>query len=224
MNSNTSIGAYLNPDEIQDVQARLLNMLSEEVLRYTGYESSSVPVETAQSLFESMLYCVTAYLNTLPDPYAALRTRDLQQIFYNGLELAKQYVQESRALLKKAKQTRVETDLIAYNHTIDSEIALLLKGYDPRFKAQNTTALSTVANISYPLFKDDLSVTGILYIRNYLTELIEENEFCAGYGKNYIRALLLTHGVRHHLDYRDMQVNIKELILEQDKAAEGSSV
>ncbi|MDF1494408.1 DUF6179 domain-containing protein [Caproiciproducens sp. CPB-2] len=215
MNSNAAIAAFLNPDEIQDVQARLLNMLSEEILRYTGYESNSVPVETAQSLFESMLYCMTAYLNTLPDPYAALRALDLQQIFFSGLELVRQYVTECRQLLKKVKATRVQTELIAYNHTVDSEISLLLKGYDPRFQAQKTTELSAMANISYPLFSDDLSVTGILYIRNYLLELLEENEFCAGYGKNYIRSLLLTHGVRHRLDYREMLVNIKELILEQ---------
>ncbi|MBE6831827.1 MAG: hypothetical protein E7519_16625 [Ruminococcaceae bacterium] len=215
MNSNAAIAAFLNPEEIQDVQARLLNMLSEEILRYTGYESNSVPVETAQSLFESMLYCMTAYLNTLPDPYAAMRAFDLQQIFFSGLELVKQYAAECRQLLKKVKATRVQTELIAYNHTIDSEISLLLKGYDARFQAQKTTELSDMANISYPLFSDDPSVTGILYIRNYLLELLEENEFCAGYGKNYIRSLLLTHGVRHHLDYREMLVNIKELILEQ---------
>jgi len=139
----------------------------------------------------------------------------LQQIFFSGLELVKQYAAECRQLLKKVKATRVQTELIAYNHTIDSEISLLLKGYDARFQAQKTTELSDMANISYPLFSDDPSVTGILYIRNYLLELLEENEFCAGYGKNYIRSLLLTHGVRHHLDYREMLVNIKELILEQ---------
>nr|WP_319489476.1 DUF6179 domain-containing protein [uncultured Caproiciproducens sp.] len=224
MNSNTSIGAFLNPDEIQDIQVRLMKMLSEEVLRYTHDQSNSVPVETAQSLFESMLYCITAYLSTLPDPNAALKTRDLQEVFVNGLNLIKQYVEESRALLKKAKLTRVQTDLIAYNHTIDSEIAQLLQGYDPRFKAQYTTALSTVANISYPLSKDDLSITGILYIRNYLMELIEENEFCAKYSKNHIRALLFTHGAKHHLHYRDMMVNIKDLILEEEKAAKEFSI
>ncbi|MBW7572813.1 DUF6179 domain-containing protein [Caproiciproducens faecalis] len=213
--NNNAITAYLTPEEIQDLQGRLLTMLGEEVLRYTGYESSSVQVEKAQSLYESMLYCITAYLNTLPDPYAALRALSLQQIFFGGLELVRQYAAECKVLLKRAKDTRVQTDLIAYNHTIDSEIDLLLKGYDPRFQAQNTTALSTMANISYPLFSDDLSVTGILYIRNYLLKLIEENEFCAGYSKNYIRALLLTHGVKHGIDYRDMLVNIKELILEQ---------
>ncbi|MGX8701268.1 DUF6179 domain-containing protein [Caproiciproducens sp.] len=210
MNSNAAIAAFLNPDEIQDVQARLLNMLSEEILRYTGYESNSVPVETAQSLFESMLYCMTAYLNTLPDPYAALRALDLQQIFFSGLELVRQYVTECRQLLKKVKATRVQTELIAYNHTIDVGIKEFFQSYDPRFHAHEGAC-----TIDYPLCQDDQDVTGVLYIRNYLMELLEENEFCAGYGKNYIRALLLTHGVRHHLDYREMLMNIKELILEQ---------
>jgi hypothetical protein len=74
-----------------------------------------------------------------------------------------------------------------------------------------------MAFIEYPLLKDDASITGIIYIKNYLTQLKLENEFCAKYSKNHIRALLLTHGVKHHLDYREMLVNIPELIKEDSK-------
>jgi len=217
MNNDISLGASLNPEEIAEIQSHLMQMLGDEILRYNHDQSSSVPVEQAQILFESMLYCITAYLNTQPDPQNALKTRKLEELYQSGLDLVKQYVNDSHLLLAEAKLTRIPTDLIAYNHTIDSEIDLLLQGYDARFKAQYTTELSTMAIISYPLLKDDLSITGILYIKNYLTQLIKENKFCSQFSKNYIRSLLLTYGVQYHSDYHDLLVNIPELILANKK-------
>lgn len=209
MNNDSSIGAYLQPEEIQAMQSHLMQMLSAEILMYTHDQSSSVPAEVAQSLFESMTYCITAYLNTLPDAASALKTRDLEELYVCGLNLVKQYVKESMALLLKVKATRVQTDLYAYNSTIDDGFHAFFRTYNPRFNAQDT-----IITADYPLLKEDRSITGILFIKNYLTELLKENEFCAKYSKNYIRGLLLTYGVKYHLDYRDILINIPELILE----------
>lgn len=219
MINNASLAAFLSPDETVALQGRMMQMLGEEVLYYTKGASSSVSVETAQSLLESMLYCITAYLNTLPEPATAMKTRDLGELYQNGLALIETYVEDAKKLLKEVKATRVETDLIAYNDTIDFAIGKLLECYNPRFEAQNTTPLSKTAIFDYPLTKDDTNVTGIIYIINYLTQLKKENEFCAKYGKNHIRALLFSHGAKHHLDYREMLVNIPELILEHEKQA-----
>jgi hypothetical protein len=215
MDSNTSLASFLHPEEVAAVQARLMQMLSEEILYYTNGKSSSVPAEAAQSLLESMLYCITAYLDTLPEPQSALKTRDLGELYQNGLNLVKQYIEDAKKLLKEVKATRVQTDLIAYNNTVDSAIDEFLQCYNPRFEAQSTTAL-----IDYPLSKDDMSITGILYILNYLTQLKKENAFCAKYSKNHIRALLFSHGAKYHLDYREMLVNIPEIILEHEKTGE----
>ena len=217
MTSNTSLAAFLNPEEIAALQSRMMQILSEEILYYTNGKSNSVSTETAQSLLESMLYCITAYLDTLADPSDALQTRDLGELYQKGLALVNQYIEDAKKLLIEVKATRVQTDLIAYNSTIDCDIDQLLKCYNPRFEAQNTTPLSATAFIEYPLSKDDMSITGIIYIKNYLTQLKLENEFCAKYSKNHIRSLLFTHGAKHHLDYREMLVNIPELIMEQNK-------
>ncbi len=211
MNSN-SLATYLSAEEIGAVQLGVMQLLSEEILQYTNYQSSSVRTETAQNILESMLYSITAYLDTQSDPAAVLRTQQLKELRRKGLNLLKQYVEECRVLLKEVKATRTPTELIAYNNTIDDAFDEFFKSYDPQFDAQNTAAM-----IDYPLLKDDQSVTGIVYIKNYLTQLKSENVFCAGYSKNYIRSLLLTHGLKHHLDYREMLINIPELILENNK-------
>ncbi len=207
--SNDSLASFLTQEEIGTLQAGILQLLSEEILRYNRRQSSSVRVEAAQSLLESMLYSITAYLDTQPEPAVVLRTQSLEDLREKGMDLLKRYVEESKTLLKEVKATRTPTELIAYNQTIDHAIPEFFLTYDPQFDAQNGDAL-----IDYPLLEDDWSIGGILYIRNFLTQLKKENAFCAKYGKNYIRALLLTHGVKHHLDYRDMLINIPELILE----------
>lgn len=207
--SNNSLASFLSEEEVGSLQLGIMNLLTEEILQYNHRQSSSVRVETAQSLLESMLYSITAYLDTLPEPAAALRTQNLKELREKGLDLLKKYVEDCVALLEEVKATRTPTELIAYNQTIDHAIGDFFKEYDPRFDAQNTAAM-----IDYPLLKDGMSIAGILYIRNYLIQLKKENAFCSRYGKNYIRALLLTHGVKHRLDYRDMLVNIPELILE----------
>lgn len=212
--NNHTLETSLQAEEIAALQSRLLELLGEEILYYTGGKSSSVPAETAQSLFESMLYCIKAYLGTLPDPYATLKTVDVQQLFVQGLYLVRQYEEESRQLWEEAKKTRVDTDLMVYNHTLDDYFREFFKSYNPRFQAH---IIPGMGFLDYPLYRDDTDATGILYIRSYLNELIKENKFCAQYGKNHIRALLFTHGAKHHLDYRIMLVNIMELLLEEEK-------
>lgn len=207
---NNNLALFLTPEETAALQLRMTEVLADEVYRYNNGQSSSVRTETAQSLLESILYAVTAYLATQPDPATALKTHDINELREKGVVLLRQYVAECRELLPKVKATRVQTDLIAYNHTIDECFEAFFSRYDPRFQAQETPA----GLIDYPLYLDDWSVTGVLYIRNYLTQLLRENGFCARYPKNRIRALLLTHGLKHHIDYREILQNIPELLVE----------
>ncbi len=211
MDGNNFLASYLSPEEAAEVQAKMMRLLGKEILYFTSGKSSSVPVETAQSLLESMLYSITVYLDSQSEPHTALREEDYEGIRLKGLELVKLKVDEAKQLLEEVRETRIPTELIAYNGTIDVALEGFFQLYDPRFGAQNTDAV-----IDYPLSKDDMSVTGIQYILNYLTQLKKENEFCAKYSKNHIRALLFAHGAKHHLDYREMLVNIPEIILEYE--------
>lgn len=212
--NDASLASFLSAEEAAAFQLGMLRLLSEEIPRFNRGRSSSVRVETAQSLMESLLYSITAYVQTLPDPAAALRTIAPAELRARGLSLLKQYVEESRVLLKQAQATRVETELRVYNDTLDLGIPAFLQAYDPEFAAHEATALNLT--FDYPLQRQPEHLSGVLYIKAYLEELIRENEFCARYGKNYIRALLLTHGVKHRLDYREMILNIPELILEHE--------
>jgi hypothetical protein len=208
--------AGLSAEESERFRTGMLWALSEQLGRYTAGESSSVPEEVAEKVLESMLYCVSAELSARPDPAAALRDVSPEELFRRGCERVKGMTEDLKILYREVLKTRIPTDLIAYNATLDGAIPGFFKTYDPEYAAHENGALTGFPD--YPLLSDDQSRGGVLYMKNYLEELLRENQFCSRYGKNYIRAILLLHGRKYHLDYRELIVNIPELLLEREGA------
>ncbi len=210
-------------------RAELLNLLGEQVLRHNAGQSSSIRVETAEQIFESMLYCIRAYLesdkispcNSSEDPPPPAENLGVElpppkELYRRGLELVKREILSAKAIYREVLKTRVKTGLLAYNATLDGAIPGFFKTYDPDYAAHENGALTGFPD--YPLLRDDRSRGGILYMKAYLEELLLENKFCACCPVNRIRALLFVHGQKHGLDYREVIVNIPELILEHENA------
>lgn len=216
MNESFLAGAGLSPEESERFRAGMLWALADQLGRYTAGESSSVPEEAAEKVLESMLYCVSVELSARPDPAAALREIPAAELFRRGAERVKGMTEDLKILYRQVLRTRIPTDLIAYNETLDGAIPGFFKTYDPEYAAHENGALTGFPD--YPLLSDDQSRGGILYMKNYLEELLRENRFCARYKKNYIRAVLLLHGRNCHFDYRELIVNIPELLLEREGA------
>lgn len=216
MNESFLVGAGLSPEESERFRAGMLWALADQLGRYTAGESSSVPEEAAEKVLESMLYCVSIELSARPDPAAALRGMPAAELFRRGTERVKAIVSDLKILYREVLKTRIPTDLVAYNETLDGAIPGFFKTYDPEYAAHENGALT--GSPDYPLLSDDQSRGGVLYMKNYMEELLRENRFCARYKKNYIRAVLLLHGRSCHLDYRELIVNIPELLLEREGA------
>lgn len=209
-------------------RTELLNLLAEQVLRHNGGESSSVRVETAEQIFESMLYCIRAYLEFQkrgPEPEAEFPLGaeltlegglSPKELYRRGLEFVKKETLCAKAIYRGVLKTRVKTDLLAYNVTLDGALPGFFKTYDPDYAAHENGALT--GSPDYPLLCNVDGGGGILYMKAYLEELLRENRFCARYSANHIRALLFVHGRKHGLDYREVIVNIPELILAHENA------
>ena len=200
-----------------DFRTQLLQLLAERILCYNGGKSSSILTEEAEKLLESILYCIRIYFDS-----AEMRDKDFagitaQEAYRKGLQLVKDEVVQAKEIYKAVLKSRVVTDLIAYNVTLDGAIPGFFRTYDPEYGAHENGGLTGFPD--YPLLCDDQSRGGgIRYMKAYLEELQRENEFCGRYRKNYIRSLLFVHGQKHRLDYREMLVNIPELILEKENA------
>lgn len=200
----------LSGEEVERVQLELLNLLAEQIQRYTNGQSSSVSESTAQSLLQSVFYFTDTALLSLPVPDAAdrLKLGGTKALFSAGSELVKAYAEQARNLLNQISAERLDVELLAYNGTIDS-LPDFFADYDVRFAPQEANG----GCIDYPLSEDDMLVGGVRYIRNYLQTLALEDDICRRFSIRDTNLLLEQYGKAYQYNYREMLVNILELLL-----------
>ena len=63
----------LAPDQAQDLQVQIMELVQKMILKYTGGDSTSIRAETANRLLLSVLYCLDAHSGTIDDPAACLK-------------------------------------------------------------------------------------------------------------------------------------------------------
>lgn len=210
MNEGMQAG-LLSVTQIERIQAELMSMLSEYILKYTHNESNSVKVEIAQDIMESLLYCVDMYLKNfscIEQSIEMLQKINIHELHEQGLQLANSNIEQAEQLLQEVKNTMLSVPLIAYNETIHNCFGEFFHNYNIKFNAHNT-----VTSIDYPLLLDDMSWTGIIYIKKYLEHLKLENEFCAFFPLSDINKLLECYGQQYKLNCTDLLINISELVL-----------
>ncbi|MBO0996020.1 DUF6179 domain-containing protein [Bacillus sp. SD088] len=210
LNEGLRVG-LLNNEDVYGTQRQLMSILEKLIRRYTQGESSSVTSETADSILSSVLYAVDAYLLHFSDPEKAidvLKNGNVKNGYDQGIDLIRHCFEETKQLYKEIYNHKLDVAVEAYNLTIDESIPVFLKKYGIIFDAHNT-----MASIDYPLAIDDLSIQGVYYLRQYLTHLKMETQFCLLYNKDDIQSVLVNYGRICGFDYRIELFNIFELVL-----------
>jgi len=201
----------LTVPQAEQLQVNLMVLLSQTILHYTRNESSSVKAEVAEGILQSILYNMDVYLMRRPsleEAVTSLLNMPPPALFDQGHELVKQDVLLAKQLLKEVQESKLPVSLIAYKDTIDKSIGVFLKNYDAQFAAYDTSA-----SIDYPLLSDDMQWTGIIYIKRYLEHLKLENELCSHFPPGTVNRLLEGCGQKYRMDYREILLNIPDLIL-----------
>lgn len=201
----------LTSGNVVDIQIKIMSLLKDLIMRYTRGESTSVTVETTESLLNSLMYCLDFYMLKIDDPLWALKElkeKDLRKIYDEGQEQLKDYVTDTKRLYGRVRKDRLKVGLEAYNATIDEGIPAFFQKYNIVFEAHNA-----MASIDYPLAFDDMRVRGISYIRNYLEHLSIETEFCRYFHENDIEKTLRGFGRMCRLNHSIELINIFELIM-----------
>ena len=196
----------LTMEEITSIRTQLADILTIETRSYTQGDSSSVTVETAQSLMLSIIYTIDFYLKNLPNTdecLYAIKSTKLMDVYSKGKELIKIEIEKTRELFHLVQKSKISIDNIAYNDTIES-LAGFFKDYNPMFAAHDS-----VVSIDYPLCIDRMDTCGIEYISSYLQKLYCENEFCRRFSKESIFYLLNGYSKEN----KELLINIFELVL-----------
>ena len=172
-------------------------LLEERIRRYTMGDSTSVPVDTARRLLESILYCLDiqrrADKNALPDS-APMKTR-----WQAGVDAAKRTAKRAKLLLLQAQRTPPPLSNTAYCDTLTA-LPAFFAGYDADFFAQEIPC-----SFDYPLCQPvSDALFGAEYIQDFLRRLLAENAFLRAFSADALLSLY----EKYYIDYADLLVNL----------------
>lgn len=199
--------SLVTQEQMETLQYQIVLLLADQFNRWTGGQSSSVPVETGRRIQQSAFYTVGYWLKSFPDTESALdelKTHTLEELFQKGRERIKAVRSEAEAMLQAVQREHFATDVMAYNETLTEGLPMFFSAYDADFEAHETPA-----SIDYPLGNDKMNLTGIEYIYEYLRKLRLENEFCSCFSAEEVHSLLRGYDRQ----YRELLFNIYDLIL-----------
>jgi len=201
----------VDKETIDNVQAQIMFILKDLIMRYTKGESTSVTIETAEKILNSIYYSIDAYTESLHNPedgISLLKTKKIKEIYEKGFELVKSCVSETKMLYERILKNKLDVPLEEYNITIDEAFSDFFRKYGVVFDAHDT-----MASIDYPLVFDDMNIRGIFYIKHYLENLETETEFCRLYTKEDITKVLANYGRIYSIDYRTSLINLFEILI-----------
>ena len=180
-------------------------LLSRQILRYTRFQSCSVRTETAEQIARSILYALSAL--SAEEPGCSLA--DLDAAYSRALAYLRRQIQRCRFLYAGVRASRLPAPLLSYQRLIDRDSPDFLRGYDPEFHAAEEAMFPL-----YPLRDFPETGSGILYLREYLIRLFEENRACAGVPPAAVRAALQAAGKRLGQPGAELTVNLAEILLD----------
>ena len=193
--------------QLERIGMQVLALLSETCREITRGKSSSIRIETAQTLMRSNLYAIGVYLKSLPVPAAieCLKCVPIDDLFQKGQNLIEQKVKVATILYKAVLQSKLSTSNHAYNDTLISGIQSFFDTYDTRFQAHEIPA-----SIDYPLMKPVTDLTGVEYMVEYLQSLYFENLFCRRFNDEAMHQAMLGYDS----GYSDLLINLSEQTLQ----------
>jgi hypothetical protein len=197
-------GAGLVEADIRRIQGRIWALLGRQAEAYTLGDSSSVRMETAQELLESMTYVLGISLGT-EDGAGFIKTlldeESYEELFNAGLREVEARVQKGRAMLKEAQDIALTIDNISYHDTL-KELSLFFRRYNYRLFA-HAIPCSVDYQLCHSVPEDK---KGIDYMNEYLRRLIIETKFIRRFEREAV-TLLLKGGCP---DYREQLINMYE--------------
>jgi hypothetical protein len=187
--------ALLSDADLEGIQFGCLALLARKTERYTNGESSSVPVEVAEGILQSILYTIGLSLKSFPCPDDAifqLKAQSLEEIYNDGRKRIDLKIRSAKRLHRLVLENLIHTQNRTYRETVVDGIKGFFKIYDADFRADDICI-----TCDYPVCTPLPDLAGIEFIEKYLREIYYENRFCkqfptaaihhllCGYDKNY---------------------------------------
>jgi hypothetical protein len=190
----------LSPEESEIVQSKILKLLERQVAMYTGGSSSSVPVETAQELLQSLIMTLGKAIKSPQE----LVNCDLNELISGGRAVLERQVYDAQQLWQKVCLSAPEFGSISLRDTLKC-IGGFFNRYDLRYFAHHLPC-----DIDYQLcLPVPESLLGVDYLTEYLRRLLAENFILRKFEQKAVLRLL----ERFFPDFRGLLVNLCEPVI-----------
>ncbi|SHJ94617.1 hypothetical protein SAMN02745163_02897 [Clostridium cavendishii DSM 21758] len=192
---------------LSKIYSERMELLREKLKYYTKDDSSSVMIEIAEKILNSIDYTIGIYLKSFNDKELIidqLKNISLSEMLQRGQDLISEKVLESRLLFDKISENKLAINNYSYNDTINDGLSLFFKEYDAFFYSHETPC-----SIDYQLSFDNINYVGVEYMYNYLNDLNLENEFCNKFDIAEIVELLKGYDEQSEV----LLINVFELVL-----------
>lgn len=203
------VKGLLSEEGVQKIQLNCLELLAAKVERYTGGDSSSIPVKSAENIMKSNLYTIGVFLKTFQRPDEAVRAlidQGITNCYERGRNKIEMKLRAAKHLHQEIVKKLPDINNYTFNATIVDGMLGFFKLYNPDFEAYETHI-----TCDYPLCHPILGLEGIEFIEKYLKSIYYENMFC-----NYFSADILHHMLCGYNErYEDLIFNIFEQVLTQ---------
>lgn len=186
------------------IEVKMWNLLGKRTERYTMGDSTSVPIEMAEELLNSICFSIGLELKGVMNPNEILLEEEISDLLKASWSKIESMMEVGKKLLEKVRKSSPNMENISYNHTLN-EIGEFFKRYDYRFFAHKIDC-SIDYQLSNPISE---KLQGIEYVNEYLKSLLIENEFCRCFHENNIINILNSYCP----DYKGLLINIFEPIV-----------
>lgn len=203
----------LSQADMENIQLQLISLLADLTKKLTRGISSSVRIETANEILNSINYTAGLYLKTFSSPDDALdylQKNGVNTVYNKGRRRIDVLLAKSRLLHTAILSRLCKTSNEFYNGTVIHGIKGFFRKYNPDFAAHET-----IITADYPVYNPIGHLSGIEFIQSYLEHIYCENLFCTYFDPTVIDRIL------YRLDpkYKSLLINIYSPLLANVLAA-----
>ncbi len=201
---NIQIDKNISEEDKMLIEFKIWNFIGKHTERYTMGDSTSVPIEIAEELLNSICFSLGLELRELMNAKEVLMEEDISDLLKTSWSKIASLMERGKNLLEEVRKSSSNIENISYKDTIN-EIDRFFNKYDYRYFAHKIDC-SIDYQLSNPISE---KLQGIEYINEYLKALLIENEFCICFDKDNIIYVLNSYCS----DYKELLINIFEPIL-----------
>ena len=172
--------------------------------KYTAFESTSIPYETAKQLMEAVIYCIQEAKQVQTDAPVPAEGLSARQAYVLGATAVEEKTQAALSLYHETLQTFDSYGNRCLYDTFQQGLPEFFKWYDARFAPQET-----ILTLDYPLLRDLTKQTGIDRIYSFIQCVHMEQVFLNGFPEDTVKGILS----RYNSQYGSLVENICEIVL-----------